>query len=321
MAITYFKVSNPGEIFIDSSLGVFVNYNNAFALDANLKQDFRLVRFLATGYIIEISFPEYQHLKLISVNDPINLDTVNSIPYYDPVEYITNTPYELPLLGSRYLVGINPTGDWAGYKDHIAQWNGSGWVFYKPRNGDALSVRSLGYNVHYSGTFPSGSWDYDASLITNAPTGQEAIDDALEQLRQLISAEAITRNQAIQELLILISNIQLPEHGHTAVQISVSDQGNYFVASNVEAALQEIMIKLNLLTQEVNDIDLTPANGFEQNYANITHLEIPHTLGRTPIVRIQDVSTGFEINGSVVATSTTVTIDLITSRSIKVILR
>lgn len=50
-------------------------------------------------------------------------------------------------VGDRYLVGASATGSWSGHDDEIAEWNGTGWDFYTPKDGYILYVVSE--NTYY----------------------------------------------------------------------------------------------------------------------------------------------------------------------------
>lgn len=45
-----------------------------------------------------------------------------------------------PATGSRYLVGLSPTGVWAGQPSTIAVWSGSAWSFQSPSEGWIVKV-------------------------------------------------------------------------------------------------------------------------------------------------------------------------------------
>ena len=51
-----------------------------------------------------------------------------------------NDPPSSPSAGDRYLVGPSPTGDWSGYDQNIATWDGSVWSFDSPSEGWSLNV-------------------------------------------------------------------------------------------------------------------------------------------------------------------------------------
>jgi len=56
-------------------------------------------------------------------------------PWQRPVLAFLNTPPGSPAKGDRYLVSAVATGDWAGYEDAVAWWNGSAWAFDLPSEG------------------------------------------------------------------------------------------------------------------------------------------------------------------------------------------
>jgi hypothetical protein len=44
-------------------------------------------------------------------------------------------PPTTPATGDRYIVAASATGAWATHTGHVAEWNGSAWVFYTPQEG------------------------------------------------------------------------------------------------------------------------------------------------------------------------------------------
>jgi len=73
----------------------------------------------------------------------------------------TSTPPGSPAEGDRYIVGPNPTGDWAGYTDQIAYYSG-GWYFIQPETGWQVAVVDEASIYIYNFGSPSG-WSLFAS--------------------------------------------------------------------------------------------------------------------------------------------------------------
>lgn len=63
-----------------------------------------------------------------------------------------NTPPGSPVKGDRYLVGITPTGAWAGKANNIAWYDGAAWQFDIPAAGWATYNVALGYQLTYTGS-------------------------------------------------------------------------------------------------------------------------------------------------------------------------
>lgn len=60
--------------------------------------------------------------------------------FYPSALDILNTPPVSPANPSRYLVGISPTGAFAGHANEIADWDGAAWVFTSPIPNQAIWV-------------------------------------------------------------------------------------------------------------------------------------------------------------------------------------
>ncbi|MBA7507345.1 hypothetical protein ES706_06064 [subsurface metagenome] len=61
-------------------------------------------------------------------------------------------PPGTPATGDRYLVIATATGDWEGYEDDIAEWNGTSWDFTTPNKGFAVWIEDVGRQKTYNGT-------------------------------------------------------------------------------------------------------------------------------------------------------------------------
>lgn len=64
-------------------------------------------------------------------------------------------PSTAPAVGDCFIVGPQPTGEWAGYAGHLAAFTGGGWRFVAPVEGMTLHVRAEQAAATYSG----GSWE------------------------------------------------------------------------------------------------------------------------------------------------------------------
>ena len=70
-------------------------------------------------------------------------------------EVLQATPPTTPGAGECFIVGPQPTGEWAGYAGHLAAFTGGGWRFVAPVEGMTLHVRAEQAAATYSG----GSWE------------------------------------------------------------------------------------------------------------------------------------------------------------------
>ncbi len=66
-----------------------------------------------------------------------------------------NDPPPAPAVGSCYLVGGSPTGDWSGRANQIGCLTQGGWRFAAPREGMIAFVRSDGVTA----TIRAGAWE------------------------------------------------------------------------------------------------------------------------------------------------------------------
>lgn len=64
------------------------------------------------------------------------------------------TPPTSPELGSCYIVGASPTGEWSDHGDHLASFTQGGWRFITPKEGMSVYVRGSGMIAAYR----EGGW-------------------------------------------------------------------------------------------------------------------------------------------------------------------
>lgn len=102
------------------------------------------------------------------------------------VQQQTNAPPQTPEEGSCFLIGSDPTSDWAGRTNEIAIWIGGSWQYLSPQAGmqvfDRGSMSLLHYNSGWNAApepaIPTGG----ATVDTEA---RAAISDLVEALRMI----------------------------------------------------------------------------------------------------------------------------------------
>lgn len=90
-----------------------------------------------------------QAQKEVTHNDALNRLDAFITPV---VQDILNTPPVMPTVGSLYIVGTIPTGDFTGQNNKIAQYQTGGWVFYTPFKWMDAVVESLDSRMSFNGT-------------------------------------------------------------------------------------------------------------------------------------------------------------------------
>lgn len=105
-------------------------------------------------------------------NDPIMTET--SVYVKEPVEdKDLSTPPGSPSAGDRYIVGASGTGDWVSQDNAIAEYSGTAWTFYTPREGDAVYIK-----------------DEDLTYINNGTSWVAQIDNS-EQVEDIIGSKVV----------------------------------------------------------------------------------------------------------------------------------
>lgn len=83
---------------------------------------------------LDLLYPN-QAQKDVVVNQ--DLTQIDSLLQLNAIDLGTNTPPGAPSDQDKHIVGLSPTGAWAGKANNLAIWqaNGSFWQFYVPQTG------------------------------------------------------------------------------------------------------------------------------------------------------------------------------------------
>ena len=94
-----------------------------------------------------------------------------------------NDPPASPVIGSAYIVGAAPTGDWAGKARSLAAFTGGGWRFVSAQDGLTAFVRSTGARAIYR----DGAWQIGSAIAS--PAGGTTVDaEARSAIGLILSA-------------------------------------------------------------------------------------------------------------------------------------
>jgi hypothetical protein len=90
---------------------------------------------------------EIFHNEALQTLDAVVAGAVEEPPRMDPPAS--------PVVGTCYIVGAEPTGDWAGKPQCVASFSSAGWKLIPPQEGMTFYVRSAGISAAYR----SGAWE------------------------------------------------------------------------------------------------------------------------------------------------------------------
>lgn len=95
---------------------------------------------------------------------------------------VVSTPPASPAVGSMWLVGPMPTGDFAGQADKLAGWCESGWRFFAPCSGmRVFDLSRQCFRLYRQG--------WSIVIAPTAPTGGAVVDnEARSVLTALLNA-------------------------------------------------------------------------------------------------------------------------------------
>ena len=85
------------------------------------------------------------------------------------IQGVVSSPPQSPAAGSMWLVGITPSGNFAGKTDNLAGWSDGGWRFFAPKDGMRVFDLSLSaFRLYRQG--------WTIAVAPASPNGGSAID-------------------------------------------------------------------------------------------------------------------------------------------------
>lgn len=76
---------------------------------------------------------------------------VQAVVYDEP----SDIPPKAPMVGQTYLVGKEPSGEWAEYPEHLASFTEAGWIYAAPFNGMSVVLPD-----GRTARFHNGAWSF-----------------------------------------------------------------------------------------------------------------------------------------------------------------
>jgi len=190
---------------------------------------------------------------------------LQGLEWQDSVLDAVLTPPGSPSSGDRYLINGVGTGAWAGFDNHIAEWNGSAWSFTIPSVGMFVSADNEPDFVYYYGgsSWSQKAWEqttastgltkvgYDVQLA-NANTG--AVNVASGVISVNVDDSSIEKGAgAGNPLQVKADGIKdsMIDFGTGAGQVNdadipIVDANSYFAATTVAGALDELFTSVSL---------------------------------------------------------------------------
>lgn len=204
------------------------------------------------------------------------------------------TPPGSPSTGDRVLIDGTlgtATGAFAGHEDSVAQYDGSAWVFTVPTTGTFISVDDETTKLYY---FGGSAWEAKAFESTTASTGlvkvgmDVRIDSSAAGAGLGFSSGVLSVNVDNSSLEIATDTLQVKALGIkdsmidfgtgasqvSAVDLPIADAANVITATEVEGALQEIVL---------NQVGVAYTSGEALNKGDLCYMSANNTISKLPL--------------------------------------
>jgi hypothetical protein len=110
-------------------------------------------------------------------------------------------------LGSCYLVGESPSGDWAGHSGQLAGYTQGGWRFIAPRRGMSVRINASGNFA----VFGAGGWEIGIGRVSKLFVGGEQVVGARAAAIADPAGGATVDSEARETLLEVLAALR--QHG------------------------------------------------------------------------------------------------------------
>ena len=105
-----------------------------------------------------------QAQKEVTHNEAV--ERIDALLHLSVLSMSLDVPPVGPVVGSAWIVGSAPTGEWAGHAADIASYGGGGWRFVQPVSGCLAWVADLGvFAVRTDAGWLSDAWPVRALRI------------------------------------------------------------------------------------------------------------------------------------------------------------
>ncbi len=137
---------------------------------------------IAGGEVTNQQFNWLTSLETYAADQDYVDSAVQGVDWQKSVLEHRSDPPSSPSTGDRYLVNENATGDWDGYEDQIAEWDGSSWKFFEPNDGWTVWIEDENKSRVYNDSYPEGTWVAMSSTVTHSSLKGLGADDHTQYL-------------------------------------------------------------------------------------------------------------------------------------------
>ena len=174
----------------------------------------------------DVTNTEFQYLDGVTtyVADKDYVDSkIQGLDWQASVLDIRNDPPSSPSTGDRYIIGDDPTGDWYGEHEKIAEWDGSDWIIIEPNEGFTVWVEANNKSYVYNDEYDTGEWVAMSSTVNHGSLSGLGNDDHTHYLHldgenssrdnELLGNLSLGNNSIVN--VNLVDGINVSDHDHT----------------------------------------------------------------------------------------------------------
>lgn len=249
---------------------------------------------IADGSVTNV---EYQYLDGVTT-DVADKDYVDSkiqgVDWQKSVLEQRNDPPSTPSTGDRYLIGDEPTGDWDGEADKIAEWDGSEWKFFEPNDGWTVWIEAENKSRVYNDSYPDGEWVKMSSTVSHGSLSGLGADDHTQYLlvdgTRSMDASLDMGNNSITDV-DEVDGIDISTHNHDEDAPNIPNNGlvndsvTVTAGTNLSGGGEVALGSTITINNDISDLgdlgdvssvsyddgDVLRANGFEYVTATLNH--------------------------------------------------
>lgn len=128
---------------------------------------------------LEVAFSDVANVTIkVDPSMLVALQRLTRLPWIPIIELGRNSPPATPAIGDVYVVGVSPTGSWAGQAGKVAEYTSAGWAIAIPPDGHGVCVPDGRLFVRRGGSYTEFAASLTARGLVELATQVETREGA-----------------------------------------------------------------------------------------------------------------------------------------------